>query len=260
MPLRHDMRGQRTVCCAGRQVRSAERRSGSIGRWLRRGARRDPALRPEVAARGHRRRDHAGGARDPRGDGLRADRRDAGDHRALHDAGPGRRLRAVRVVAASGGRCRLCHRRDHVRGDRRPRHLRPGAGLAAMGRTGRSERTAGRRDAVAGALRRSGLPGRLHVAHGAGRLPDRRRHPGCGRPGRRDARNPQAVGRRAVLQRHVGRPRQDARAHRRGLVADGARLRLGDRCVRLLRAPDQGDPRRPRRGGGVDRVSAGLWT
>ena len=116
----------------------ATERSAAVRRHLR----RDPPVSQGVAVGGHRRGGHARGARDPGGDGLHEDRRDAGDHGAVHDPDPDRGVRAVRLVAASRRRRRLRHGRDHVRGDRRPRHHRAAAEHAAVGRAREPERAA----------------------------------------------------------------------------------------------------------------------
>ena len=148
----------------------------------------DPAVRQGDAVEGRRGRGHARGARDPGGDGLHEDRRDAGDHGPLHDPAAGDRVRDSRVVAPPRRRRRFRDGGDHVRGHRGPEHLRAHSGLGRVACLRESRRADHGRPPDPRAGRAARLPRRLHLTHRARRLPHGCRDPGGARPVRGDAR------------------------------------------------------------------------
>ena len=172
-------------------------------------------------ARVHRRDrgGHAGGTRHPRGDGVHDDRRYAGDHGALHDPDPDRRVRGARFVTSPrrGRRLRVCG--DHGRRHRGSRSDRLAALRLDRGHRGDRDRSL----PAAGSCRATGVPRRLPVEERADRLPDRGGHPGGDGAGGRHVR-------RAGRQRW----RADPGVHRDaqpdpvpGELDDGRRLRVG---------------------------------
>ncbi len=169
---------------------------------------------------------------------------------------PDRRLRAARVVAAPGGRCRLGDGGDLA------------AGLAGMAASGVARVRRAGRDAGPGhrwvpdpgpAASGSGFIANFLSRTRAGRLPHRRRHPGRDGPGRRHVRHPRAVrrhGRRSSSRtlehlgetqrrrpwRLGGRARGDPRVEGDLAAHPGAADRRGRRDRRQLAA----GPRRRR--------------
>ena len=104
-----------------------------------------------------------------------------------------------------------------------------------------------RRSAVPRAGRAARLPRRLHLAHRARRLLDRRRDPGRARPVRGDARRPVAEGLARPVSGTVIKFWDTLKEIPDTLRRDPRRLGLGDRDPRRLREVDPDDPRRPRR-------------
>ena len=205
---------------------------------------------------------HARRPRHPRGSRLRQDRRDAPGHRPVHDAPPDGGVRRPRFVPPPRGR-----RGFRDRGHPRCRaHRSGGGGLRAVRPAGRAGGPADRRDAARGPAGPAQLPGQLPVPYRAGRLPDRRRHPGGGRAVAGHARG-QRRGQPDRGQAHEHRPRAPARAlGRRGSVDRGHCGRARGSLDQPLDQPpdpgpaDRGDhrdhrelgrgPGRPRRGRG----------
>ncbi len=133
----------------------------------------------------HHRRRHAGGAGDPRSHGLHVHRRDAGDHRVVHDPHSTAVVRPPGVVATSGRGRRLGDGGGAGRWIGRARH----GAVLRLHRARRDGGADGRRPVDHRPARRTRVPRRLHVAHGAHRLPHRRRNPGRMRADRRNARD-----------------------------------------------------------------------
>ncbi len=180
-------------------------------------AERPPSDPPRGGDTRHRRGHFARVDGYPAGARLRAHRRHAGRHRALHGVPAARCIRVLRRVAPSRGRRRL---RD--RDDFREPAVVDGAGrqrrLCGAGRHGR---VADRRDAAARADLQARLSRRFPVAHGAGRFSRRRRRAGVDRDARRHVRPRRAVPgvaqpRATRLRRHAPGSHAPADARARG--------------------------------------------
>ncbi len=202
----------------------ARRKSGAAHERVRRrggptgpttsGVRRDHARRPQTCPDGHRGRRHPRRARDPRGDGLHQDRRDAGHHRPVHNPDPARRVRRAGLVAPSGRRRRLGNRCDSRGG---PRRYGPDR-LAGVRRAGRHARDHHRRHPDPGPPDPVGFSRGLLVAQRPDRIPHRRRDPGGDGTARGNARRHIAERRHdPQVRRHTPRDPRHEHGHARRL-------------------------------------------
>ena len=190
----HRCESRARAICSRRRARDCRRRPARSGRIdgsgigapqaaHLRAPRGHPADRPGApAARRHRRRD-PGRPRDPRGHGLREDRRHAGHHRPVHAPPADPRCSRSSARRATSSSVPTPRRRRSWR----PAWWRRGAAAgspqyvaAGVARGADVRRLAHRRAAAQARVHRQ-----LPVAQRPDRLPHRRRHPGRDGPARR---------------------------------------------------------------------------